>query len=117
VLVCKSSSCRGGATTAERAPAPDVVRRAGPWLIAQLIESKCDDAMPVHRQRDRFARMGYPMPLSTLYDYFMYGTDLIVPVAKTTLSVLLGEPYVNVDDTKLKVLDKSHRRGRYFGYL
>ena len=117
VLVCKTSGCRGDATTAERAQTPDVVRRAGPSLFAHLIESKCDDAMPIHRQRDRFLRMGYAMPLSTLYDYFAYGTDLLVPVAKTTLSVLLGESYVNVDDTKLKVLDKSHRRGRYLGHL
>lgn len=117
VLVCKASACRGDATTAERAQTPAVVRRAGPSLLAQLIESKCDDAMPIHRQRDRFLRMGYAMPLSTLYDYFAYGTDLIVPVAKTTLSVLLGESYVNVDDTKLKVLDKTHRRGRYLGHL
>jgi len=117
VLVCKASACRGDATTAERAHAPAVVRRAGPSLLAQLIESKCDDAMPIHRQRDRFLRMGFAMPLSTLYDYFAHGTDLIVPVAKTTLSVLLGEPYVNVDDTKLKVLDKTHRRGRYLGHL
>jgi len=117
VLVCKASACRGDATTAERTQTPDVVRRAGPSLLAQLIESKCDDAMPIHRQRDRFARMGFAMPLSTLYDYFAHGSDLLIPVAKTTLSVLLGESYVNVDDTKLKVLDKTHRRGRYLGHL
>jgi transposase len=117
VLVCKASACRGDAVTAERAHAPAVVRRAGASLLAQLIESKCDDAMPIHRQRDRFSRLGFTVPLNTLYDYFAYGTDLLGPVAKTTLSVLLGEPYVNVDDTKLKVLDRTHRRGRYLGHL
>ncbi|MGV1030524.1 MAG: IS66 family transposase, partial [Dermatophilaceae bacterium] len=117
VLVCKASACRGDAVTAERAHAPAVVRRAGASLLAQLIESKCDDAMPIHRQRDRFSRLGFTVPLNTLYDYFAHGTDLIGPIAKTTLSVLLGESYVNVDDTKLKVLDRTHRRGRYLGHL
>jgi hypothetical protein len=39
------------------------------------------------------------------------------PVAKTTLSCVLGDDYVNVDDTKLKVLDMTHKKGRYLGHL
>lgn len=117
VLVCKNSACRGDAVTAERVRAPVVVRRAGNSLLASLIENKCDDALPIHRQRDRLMRLGFDVPLSTLYDYWTHGTDLLNPVAATTLSSLLGDDYVNIDDTKLKVLDATHKKGRYLGHL
>jgi transposase len=117
VLVCKNSRCRADAVTAERSPTPMVVRRAGVSLYASLIENKCDDALPIHRQRDRLMRLGFDVPLNTLYDYWSHATALLSPVSKTTLSVVLGDDYVNVDDTTLKVLDAKHKKGRFLGHL
>jgi transposase len=117
VLVCKNSRCRADAVTAERSPTPMVVRRAGVSLLASLVENKCDDALPIHRQRDRLLRLGFDVPLNTLYGYWTQATTLLSPVAKTTLSSVLGEAYVNVDDTTLKVLDAKHKKGRYLGHL
>src|ERR1700712_13385 len=117
VLVCKNSRCRADAITAERSPTPMVVRRAGVSLLASLIENKCDDALPIHRQRDRLMRLGFEVPLNTLYEYWTQATALLSPVAKTTMSTVLGEPYVNIDDTTLKVLDAKHKKGRYLGHL
>jgi transposase len=114
VLGCQT--CRGSAQTAPR-QAPVATRRAGSSLVAALIESKCDDALPIHRQRDRFRRLGFDVPLNTLYEYFAYGTDLLSPVAKVTLSIVLGQHYVQADDTQLMVLDKQRRQGRYRGHL
>jgi transposase len=117
VLVCKRSDCRADAITAERSPTPMVVRRAGVSLFANLIEGKCDDALPIHRQRDRLHRLGFDVPLNTLYEYWAHATGLLSPIAKTTLSTVLGDDYVNVDDTTLKVLDSKHKKGRYLGHL
>lgn len=117
VLVCKNTQCRGDAVTAERTPAPMIVRRAGVSLYASLVENKCDDALPIYRQRDRLMRLGFDIPLNTLYGYWTQATDLLSSVAKTTLSCVLGQDYVNVDDTTLKVLDATHKKGRYIGHL
>jgi transposase len=117
VLVCKNARCRGDVVTAERSPTPMIVRRGGVTLLASLIENKCDDALPIHRQRDRLLRLGFDVPLNTLYEYWAQATSLLRPVAKTTLSTVLGEPYVNIDDTSLKVLDPKHKKGRYLGHL
>jgi transposase len=117
VLVCKNWRCRADAVTAERSPTPMVVRRAGVSLLASLIENKCDDALPIHRQCDRLLRLGFDVPLNTLYGYWTQATTLLSPIAKTTLSSVLGEAYVNVDDTTLKVLDPKHKKGRYLGHL
>lgn len=114
-LVCKA--CRGDAVTAER-QAPAGVRRVGSSVLAHLVESKCDDALPIHRQRDQFSRLGFDVPANTLYSYWAYVTDLLRPVAETTLSCVLGDPaYVALDDTSLKVLDKSKGAGSYRGHL
>lgn len=117
VLVCKNSRCRADAVTAERSVTPMVVRRAGVSLFASLVENKCDDALPIHRQRDRLLRLGFDVPFNTLYDYWTQATDLLSPIAKTTLSTILGDDYVNVDDTRLMVLDRENKRGRYNGHL
>lgn len=61
--------------------------------LASLIENKCDDVLPIHRQRGRLLRLGFDVPLGTLDEYWAQATALLSPVAKTTLSTVLGEPY------------------------
>jgi transposase len=114
-LVCKA--CRGDAVTAARTE-PASTRRVGASVLAHLVESKCDDALPIHRQRDQFSRLGFDVPGNTLYGYWSYVTDLLRPVAETTLGVVLGDPvYVALDDTTLKVLDKNKGSGTSRGHL
>jgi transposase len=117
-LACQAPSCRGDAVTAERKDQRDTHLRVGASLLAHLVESKCDDALPIYRQRDQLKRLGFDVPLNTLYGYWSYVTNLLRPVADTTLSVVLGDPhYVAMDDTKLDVLDKTKGKGIYRGHL
>jgi transposase len=114
-VACKA--CRGDAATAARGE-PPASRRVGASVLAHLVESKCDDALPIHRQRDQFSRLGFDVPANTLYTYWSYVTDLLRPVADTTLGVVLGDPvYVAVDDTTLKILDKNKGAGTTRGHL
>lgn len=55
VLVCKTRGCKNDPTTAEREPTK-IRTRAAASLLAMLIESKCDDALPTHRPCDQRAR-------------------------------------------------------------
>jgi len=117
-LACQAPSCRGDAVTAERNDPRDTHLRVGASLLAHLVESKCDDALPIYRQQDQLKRLGFDVPLNTLYGYWSYVTNLLRPVADTTLSVVLGDPhYVAMDDTKLEVLDKTKAKGIYRGHL
>jgi transposase len=114
-LACKA--CRGDAVTAARKE-PAGSRRVGASVLAHLVESKCDDALPIHRQRDQFSRLGFEVPANTLYSYWSYVTDLLRPVADTTLGVVLGDPvYVAMDDTTLKIVDKNKGSGTTRGHL
>jgi transposase len=115
---CKQRGCKSEAVTAERSVAPDSTLRVGASVLAELIESKCDDAMPVHRQCDRFSRLGFALPEPTAYGYFRYGTELLVPIAEALLGHILQDPvWVGIDDTGLDVLDPSRKGGKYRGHL
>jgi hypothetical protein len=115
---CKQRGCKGEAVTAERSHVPDSTLRVGASLLAELIESKCDDAMPIHRQCDRLRRLGFELPEPTAYGYFRYGTELLVPIAEALLGHILQDPvWVGIDDTGLDVLDPTRKGNKYRGHL
>ena len=110
--------CKGDAVTAERATEAPRPLRVGASLLAHLVESKCDDALPIHRQCDQFARLGFELPPSTAYGYWRYVTNLLLPVSDALLGTVLDSPdYVAADDTRLDVLDRKRKGGKYRGHL
>jgi len=118
VLMCKSKGCKLDATTAERTQTPKVRTRAHASLLALLIESKCDDALPIHRQCDQLERLGYKVPVETMYGWWRYGTTLLLPVYDLLLGSILDDPwYVGIDDTGIDVLDRKHKNGKYRGHF
>jgi transposase len=99
------------------APGAHVYRRAGASLLAHLLEAKADDAMPIYRQRQQLARLGFDVPLNTLYGYWDAAARMVQPVADVVLSEVLGHDIVALDDTKLDWLDPSAGRKRQRGHL
>lgn len=116
-LACQERQCKQDITTADRKKSASYQRRAGMSLLAHLIESKCDDALPIYRQQDQLSRLGYDVPLNTLYGYWQYATTMLQPVADAIVSTVLGDAIVGVDDTKLDYLDSSDPRGKQRGHL
>ena len=118
VLACKNKGCKLDATTAERTQPPKVKTRAHASLLALLIESKCDDALPIDRQCDQLARLGYEVPAETMYGWWRYATTLLLPVCDLLLGSILDDPwYVGIDDTGIDVLDRKHKSGKYRGHF
>jgi transposase len=110
--------CKGDAATADRKVEPVSPLRVGPSVLAYLIESKCDDALPIHRQCDQFARLGFELPPSTGYGYWKYATDLLLPICDALLGTVLEDPVcVGVDDTGIDVLDRTRKGGKYRGHF
>jgi transposase len=115
---CKQPGCKGDAVTADRDSVPDSPLRVGTSVLVELIESKCDDALPVHRQCDRFSRLGFHLPEPTAYGYWRYATELVLPVAAALVGHILEDPvWIGVDDTRLDVLDPTRKGGKYRGHL
>ena len=121
---CKNKDCPGEAVTAERVCKSPLPTRVDASVLADLIESKCDDSMPVYRIRDRYARLGFDVPLNTLYNYWTFATDLLIDLAEITLAVVLDDEIVALDDTGVYVLreleagpDGKKSKERFRGHL
>ena len=112
---CKK--CNQDITTAPRQKTFAYQRRAGMSLLAHLVEAKCDDALPIHRQQDQLRRLGFDVPVNTLYGYWDYATTLLMPVADAIVSTVLANPIVGIDDTRLDVLDRSNAKGKFRGHV
>lgn len=114
-IACKA--CDQDITVAPRQESIDWERRVGMGFLAYLLESKCDDALPIYRQCEQFRRLGFDVPLNTMYGYWNYAAKLLSPVAEVIISMILGEPIVNIDDTKLDYLDTEARSQKKRGHL
>lgn len=116
-VACHNKECKQDITTAPRGPSKQNERRAGFSLLADLLQDKTDDALPIYRQRDRLRRLGFDVPLNTLYGYWDYAAGLLAPLATAIVSTILGEEVVCMDDTKLDFLDRSVEKGIRRGHL
>jgi transposase len=81
--------------------------RAAPSLLSELLVLKCDDALPLHRVREQFQRIGLDIPKSTLGRWWDYVTSLLGPVADAIMGRILANEYIGVDDTGLLYLDPT----------
>jgi transposase len=91
--------------------------RPGPGLLAQLLVDKYQDAMPLYRQVQAFARLGVALPTSTLGTWNAFACDVLAPVADLVRSRVLASFVANVDDTGLRVLDRDHPSGVKKGHV
>jgi transposase len=103
-----------------RAPPGDKVvpgGRMGTTLVGQVLVDKYRDGLPLHRQRERFERLGVKLPVSTLADQVAWGTDLLRPVWRAAMDWVLAADIMHLDATGLAVLDDSKAGGLKLGTL
>lgn len=113
-----------------RAPVGDRVvsgGRFGSTLVAQLLIDKYDDGLPLHRQKQRFERMGLPVAVSTLADQVTWVTELLAVLWRAAGRQARGALVLHVDGTGLPVLtrdEKTHKKvgtgkklGTLWGYV
>ncbi len=103
-----------------RAPPGDKVvpgGRMGTTLVGQVLVDKYRDGLPLHRQKERFERLGVKLPVSTLADQVAWGTDLLRPVWRAAMDAVLAAVIMHLDATGLAVLDDSKAGGLKLGTL
>lgn len=117
VLGCKNATCKKSVVTAPSNCKGRKQSILGYSMIAQLIEKKCLDALPIDRQRDQWKRMGFEIHVNSLYSAWNWALDLLEIVGHTLLGDILNQPYVGVDDTGMTVLDRDAPGGSRRGHL
>ncbi len=89
-------------------PADKVIDKGlpGPGLLAQVIVAKYRDHLPLNRQTVIYARSGVELSRNTLVDWVAAVAFLLQPLAVLIYKWVMASHVLQVDDTKLPVLDR-----------
>lgn len=86
-------------------------------VIAQMMMDKYVFGLPLHRQIDKYRRLGVNIPASTASDWMIKGWRHLVPLWELLKLLVLQQKYLQADETPLKVLDRDHKKGIHQGYV
>ncbi|MDE2495889.1 MAG: IS66 family transposase [Alphaproteobacteria bacterium] len=104
-----------------QAPAPShPVRRgrAGPNLLAMVLNGKYGLHLPLERQSKAFAHEGIELDVSTLADWVGACAATLAPLVEAIKAHVFAAERIHADDTTVKVLAKGKcRTGRFWDYV
>ncbi|ERM81678.1 hypothetical protein P872_19470 [Rhodonellum psychrophilum GCM71 = DSM 17998] len=78
-------------------------------VIAQMTVDKYVYGMPLHRQIDKYTKMGVRIPASSASDWIMKGWYHLKPLWELLRLIVTSQKYLQVDETPIKVLDRDHK--------
>ncbi len=108
-----------GSTTVITASLPDRLLEkcmAAEGLLAQMIVDKYVDHLPIHRQLQRYERMGVRIAQSTSNDWFRVTLNQLTSLYEAHKRVTLATAYLGADETPIKVLDEDKKGSTHQGY-
>jgi transposase len=112
--------CQEQVVIAAKPPQPIDKGLPGPGLLAQVIVSKYDDHLPLHRQERIFARQGLVLQRSTSCGWMAACAELLRPLVERMHAEVLRSRVIHTDDSPLPVLDPTRdktRRGHMWVYI
>lgn len=86
-------------------------------VIAQMVVDKYVFGLPLHRQIDKYRRLGVNVPASTASDWMMKGWQHLAPLWELLKLLVLNQKYLQLDESPLKVLDRDHKNGIHQGFM
>lgn len=86
-------------------------------VIAQMTLDKYVYGLPLHRQIDKYRRMGVNIPASTASDWMMKGWKHLVPLWELLKLLVVNQKYLQVDESPIKVQDKQVKNGMHKGFM
>jgi len=88
----------------------------GASLLSHLMVSKYIDHLPIYRQLQMFTRQKITIEDNTVNNWFKQGCNLIGPLFEAHQRQVLSTKYLGVDETPIKVLDKTKKGTTHQGY-
>jgi transposase len=88
----------------------------GASLLAHMMASKYVDHQPVYRQLQMFARQKVTIEDNTVSNWFRQGCHLLISLFEAHERQVLQTNYLGVDETPIKVLDKTKKGTTHQGY-
>jgi len=81
--------------------------RAGPELLATILEAKFGQYLPLNRQSETFAREGIELDVSTMADWVGACTATLAPLTALIRAHVLAADRIHDDDTTVPVLARG----------
>ena len=115
VHVQKVERCKCGETIVTADGPPKAFEKAGygPAFLANVVVSKCCDAIPLTRQASIFARVGLRVPRTTLITHFGRVGFEVALLSNRLLELVPEIEIAHADETPTRVLDKGKTRRAY----
>lgn len=89
---------------------------AGPGLLTSVLIDKYCDHLPLYRQLQRFKRLGVPIAYSTLQGWTRQGLEKLQVLYDHLVADTIGQGYLQVDETPIKVLESQKKDSCHLGY-
>ncbi|MEE3215858.1 MAG: IS66 family transposase, partial [Pseudomonadota bacterium] len=102
------------------APAPAKLlpkSNASPTLLAYVATAKYQDALPLYRQSQIFARHGIEIPRNTLARWMVQVGERLMPLVEALRQHLLQAPLIHMDETTLQVNAEADRPASSTSYM
>ena len=118
--VRRKYACRTCEDGVEIAPAPAKLlpkSNASATLLAYVATAKYQDALPLYRQSQIFARHGAEIPRNTLARWMVRAGERVAPLIDTLRRHLLSAPLVHMDETTLQVNQEADRKASAPSYM
>ena len=102
------------------APAPAKLlpkSNASATLLAYVATAKYQDALPLYRQSQIFARHGAEIPRNTLARWMVQVGERLLPLVDALRQHLLQAPLIHMDETTLQVNTEPDRKASATSYM
>jgi len=102
------------------APAPAKLlpkSNASATLLAYVATAKYQDALPLYRQSQIFARHGAEIPRNTLARWMIQAGQRVTPLIEALRRHLLQAPLIHMDETTLQVNQEADRAASSTSYM
>ncbi len=107
-----------GVKIAPQPPQPLPKTMASPGLLAHIVVSKYQDALPLYRQEQILTRIGVDLPRATLARWMVgVGTDLIQPLINLLRDRMLAHGTLSMDEPPTQVLKEPGKSPQSQSYL
>ena len=109
-MIFRCNGCGDTVTVEPMTTEPIDNGTAGPALLAEIITAKFEDHMPLHRQEQRFFRMGVNIARSTMVGWIAATAINLKPIYDRMHELLLLAKIIATDDTPVKVQDRKKKK-------
>ncbi|WP_430069475.1 IS66 family transposase [Paenibacillus naphthalenovorans] len=91
---------------------------ASPSILSHVMSQKYVESLPLYRQEQQFARLGYSLSRQTMANWMIYGAEKwLTPLYAAMKAYLLQQEVLHADETTLQVLKEPGKSAEAQSYL